>query len=65
MKVDTGLAMSLAKRTSRLVRMPTSFWLPRSTTGMPEILWSAIICRASASDWSGWMVSGLTTMPDS
>ena len=27
--------------------------------------WVAISARASASVWSGWMVSGLTTMPDS
>ena len=41
-------AWSLAKRTSRLVRMPTSLPLPRSTTGMPEIWCSAISASASA-----------------
>ena len=63
---------SAAKRTSRLVRMPTSLpgtclWPlpPPSTTGMPEMLFSFISASASASVASGWMVSGFTTMPDS
>ena len=34
-----------------------------STTGMPEMRLSAISLSASASVASGWMVSGLTTMP--
>jgi hypothetical protein len=55
---------SVAKRTSRLVRMPTS--LPvRSTTGTPEMVCSFIRVRASARVASGSMVTGLTTMPDS
>ena len=61
----TGVAASVAKRTSRLVRMPTSLPLPRSTTGMPEIWCRAISASASASVCSGWMVTGFTTMPDS
>ena len=38
---DLGVPLSVAKRTSRLVRMPASLPLPapRSTTGMPEIWW--------------------------
>ena len=32
---------------------------------MPLIWFIAISARASARVWSGWMVSGLTTMPDS
>ncbi len=60
---------SVANRTSRLVRMPTSLpFLPlagRSTTGMPEILWVLMSASASASVASGWMVTGSTTMPDS
>src|SRR5260370_891734 len=60
---------SVAKRTSRLVRMPTS--LPGTplvapvTTGMPENPWSFISAIASDSMASGPMVKGLTTMPDS
>ena len=61
----TVSARLLAKRTSRLVRMPASRPLPRSTTGMPEIWWCCIRSSASASVWSGWMVTGFTTMPDS
>ena len=60
---------SVAKRTSRLVRMPTSLPArplpPPSTTGMPEMPWSCISVSASASVASGAMVTGLTTMPDS
>ena len=56
---------SVAKRTSRLVRMPTRRPVPRSTTGKPLMRWVAIRARASARVWSGKMVSGLTTMPDS
>ena len=59
----TVCAGSVAKRTSRWVRMPTSRPLPRSTTGKPLMLCVAIIARASARVWSGWMVSGSTTMP--
>ncbi len=44
----TGWRGSSANRTSRLVRMPASLPDPRSTTGMPEILWSAISRSASA-----------------
>ena len=59
----------LAKRTSRLVRMPTSLPLappgPRSTTGIPEMPWCFIIASASARVSSGWMVIGFITMPDS
>ena len=60
---------SVAKRTSRLVRMPTSLpgsWSrTRSTTGMPEMRFSFIRSSASCSVAPGSMVSGLTTMPDS
>src|SRR5213595_2354143 len=50
--------------------MPTSRpgWFaeePRSTTGMPEILLSAIRRSASAKVSSGWIVTGLTTIPAS
>ena len=55
----------MAKRTSRLVTMPTSRLVSRSTTGMPLMRWVAISAFTSASVWSGWMVSGFTTMPDS
>ena len=48
---------SVAKRTSRLVRMPTSLpaWPlpPPSTTGMPEMPWAFISASASASVASG------------
>ena len=60
----TGVALSVAKRTSRLVRMPTSLPL-RSTTGMPEIWCCDISASASARVCSGWMVTGFTTMPNS
>ena len=60
---------SVAKRTSRLVRMPTSLpafpLVAPSTTGMPEMPFSFISAKASASVASGAMVSGFTTMPDS
>ncbi len=45
--------------------MPTSRPVLRSTTGTPLIRLVDISARASASVWSGLMVSGLTTMPDS
>ena len=59
----------LAKRTSRLVRMPTSLPVvrppppPLATTGMPEMRLAFISASASASVASGPMVIGLTTMP--
>ena len=56
---------SRAKRTSRLVRMPTSFSLPGSTTGMPLIRCCCISSMASASVAPGLIVTGLMTMPDS
>ena len=59
----TGTAGSLANRTSRLVRIPTRTPLPLATTGMPLILWRSIRALASASVWSGWMVTGSTTIP--
>ena len=69
---ETFCRVSVAKRTSRLVRMPTSLpgpcrWPlpPPSTTGMPEMRFSCISASASASVASGWMVTGFTTMPDS
>ncbi len=68
---ETFWSGSEAKRTSRLVRMPTSrpvFWPPLppfSTTGIPEMPCARISARASASVASGPMVTGLTTMPDS
>ena len=52
-----------SKRTSRLVRMPTSLPEPFSTTGKPEMRRWALIWRISARVVSGWMVSGLITMP--
>ena len=55
----------MAKRTSRLVRMPTSRPVSGSTTGMPLMWCCAFSARTSASVWSGWMVIGLITMPDS
>ena len=66
---ETGCSGLAAKRTSRLVRMPTSLPLwpcgPRSTTGMPEIELCFMIASASASVSSGKIVIGLATMPDS
>jgi hypothetical protein len=59
-----GWLALVAKRTSRLVRMPTSLRVG-STTGMPEMRWSAISLSASARLAAGPMVTGLTTMPDS
>src|SRR5712671_2008461 len=60
---------SVAKRTSRLVRIPTSLpglpALAPSTTGMPEMPKSFMSDSASASVASGPMVRGFTTMPDS
>ena len=56
-----------AKRTSRLVRMPTrrpGLPLP-STTGMPEMRLAFMTASASASVASGPIVNGFTTMPDS
>ncbi len=59
----------VAKRTSRLVRMPTSLPVtrppapPLATTGMPEIRLALISASASASVASGPMVMGFTTMP--
>ena len=58
----TGWLGRSAKRTSRLVRMPTSL-PPRSTTGMPLIRCRVISACACASVASGVMVIGLTTMP--
>ena len=45
--------------------MPTRRLVSRSTTGMPLIRLVVISAVTSASVWSGWMVSGFTTMPDS
>ena len=56
---------SVAKRTSRWVIMPTKRLVSRSTTGKPEIRCIDISALRSARVWSGWMVSGFTTMPDS
>ena len=61
----TGISGSVAKRTSRLVRMPTSRRSSPSTTGMPEMLCAAIRSSASARLASGPSVIGLTTMPAS
>ena len=67
MSSATGSRGSSAKRTSRLVRMPTSLpglpSGPGSTTGMPEIEARFITASASASVASGKMVIGSTTMP--
>ena len=54
----------MAKRTSRWVTMPTRRLVTRSTTGMPLMRCVAISAFTSARVWSGWMVSGFTTMPD-
>ncbi len=66
---ETGWPGLAAKRTSRLVRIPTSLPLcpcgPRSTTGMPEMPLFFISASASASVSSGWMVIGLAIIPDS
>ena len=58
----TGCFGFSAKRTSRLVRIPTSF-PPFSTTGIPEIAFIVISACASASVARGSMVIGLTTIP--
>ena len=61
---ETGWASLSAKRTSRLVRMPTN--LPvASTTGMPEMRWVSMRPSASLKLALGSMVTGFTTMPDS
>ena len=52
---------SLTKRTSRLVKMPTSL-VPR-TTGRPETLNSLIRRKASATLLFGAMVTGAVIMP--
>ncbi len=60
----TGVALLSAKRTSLCVNIPTS--LPFSSfTGTPEILFCAINLSASSSVFSGCIVMGLSTMPDS
>ncbi len=53
----------VSKRMSRFERMPHSLPVPRSTTGKPEILRRAVISRISRRVVSGWMVTGLITMP--
>ena len=63
MIAEAGTLASPSKRMSRLVTMPTNLPEPRSTTGKPEILRRAVISRISAKVVSGWMVSGLMTMP--
>ena len=60
---STRSAGSVAKRTSRLVRMPTSRPLPGSTTGRPLMRARAMIARTSARVCCGSTVTGLTTMP--
>ena len=57
-----GCAGFSAKRTSRLVRMPTSL-PPRSVTGMPLMRLALMIACASPRVASGWIVIGLTTIP--
>ena len=59
----TLVTESLTKRTSRLVTMPTS-WSP-STTGRPEMLYSAMTTRACSTVMSGGTVIGAMIMPDS
>ena len=57
---ETGVLVLVAKRTSRLVRMPTSLpCLPASTTGMPEMFFSSIRLSASASVAVGAIVIGI------
>ena len=58
----TGWAGLSAKRTSRLVTMPTSL-PPASTTGMPLIRLAAMIAWASPRVALGPIVIGLTTIP--
>ena len=60
-----GCNGSLANRTSRWVRMPTRRPVRSSTTGMPEIDSDCITASASDKGWSGRIVIGFTTMPDS
>ncbi len=70
MSSRTGWSMCSAKRTSRWVRMPTSFpdfELPfgplSATTGRPLIPLAFMIASASPSVASGGMVTGFITMP--
>ena len=62
---STGSLLSVANRTSRLVKMPTNFLLSDSTTGIPEILCNSINFSASARVPLGEIVTGLITIPDS
>ena len=50
---------------SLFVRMPLSFPLFSSTTGIPEILCFSLILSASDKRLLGLIVTGLTTIPDS
>ena len=60
---DAAMAPSVSKRMSRLVRMPTSLPLSRSTTGKPEMRRASRMALISSSVVSGWMTIGLITMP--
>ena len=59
-----GVLMSVTKRTSRLVRMPTSRF-PFSVIGTPEMWYLLMIASASPTVASGGRVMGSTIMPDS
>ncbi len=56
--------MSVTKRMSRLVRMPTSR-LPFSVIGTPEMWYLLMMASASPTVASGGRVMGSTIMPDS
>ena len=60
---STLLAVSLWKRRSRRVIMPTS--LPPSSTGRPDMLWRAISSRAFSIVASGVRVTGEVMTPAS
>ena len=57
----TGVASSISKRQSRLVRMPTTF--SPSTIGSPEMLCEAMISRASPMVARGERVTGSRITP--
>ena len=65
MMLRTGWSSSDSKRRSRLVTMPTTFLLPPSTTGRPEMRCSRVMAMTSRTVMSGVMVMGSPTTPDS
>ena len=62
---ETDWLRSFANLTSLLVKIPTSLSSNPSTTGMPLILYFSINLKASPRVWSGFIVTGLTTIPAS